>query len=142
MILRSALTTTVPNTLIAGIATVGERTAITAALRLANGDVEGDVIETVGDGLWATLDQALNELRMIRAKHIVMMTTSADLYDFLHAPVYVQQQETKKVWVGRDQFTVKVGGNEHQWSILRHLFVYVWRCERVERLQKAEGLLR
>lgn len=142
MILRSQLTATVPNTLIAGIATVGERTAITGSLRLANGDVEGDVIEIVGDGLWATLDQALDELRMVRAKHIVMMTTSTELYDFLHAPVYVQQQETKKVWVGRQQFTVKVGGNEYQWSIIRHLFVYVWRCERVERLQKAEGLLR
>lgn len=142
MILRSELTTATPNTIVAGITTVGERTAITAALRLVNGDVEGDIAELVGDGLWSTVAQALGDLRMVRAKHLILMTTNAELYDFLHKPIYVPQTEVKKVWVGREQFTVKVGGNEHQWSILRHLFVYVWRCERVERLQKAEGLLR
>ena len=71
----------------------------------------------------------------------MLLTTCDALHGWLQKPIRVEQPITKTVWVGREVFTVKTGGNEHQWAILRHLFVYVWRCERVAALKRAEGLL-
>lgn len=142
MITRNQLTTTTPSTLILGIASTGGRTAITAALRLRNGTVESDVIETIGDDIWQTVDEAMTELRIIYQPHLMILTTCDEFYEFLQRPIHVEQPDIKKVWVGRDVFTVRTGGNAHQWSLLRHLFRYVWRCERVAALVKAEELLR
>lgn len=141
MILRSQLTLTTPNTLILGIAHNGQKTAVTGALRLRNGGMEDEVIETVGSDLWQTVNEALNELRIIKAPHLMMLTTADDFYQWLQRPIRMEQPTEKTVWIGRDAFKVKTGGNEHQWAILRHLFVYVWRCDRVPALKKAEGLL-
>ena len=142
MITRNQLTTTTPNTLILGIASNGAQTAITGALRLRNGGMEGDVITMVGNDVWQTIDEAMNELRIVCHRHLMILTTCEEIYTFLQRPIHVEQPDAKKVWVGRDVFTVRTGGNVHQWSILRHLFRYVWRCERVAALSKAEGLLK
>lgn len=141
MLTKNQVTLTTPNTLLIGVAHNGQRTAVTAAIRLMNGDTEPDVIETVDDNLWQTTDAVLAEARIIKPAQVMILTTCAELYGFLQRPIHVEQAETKKVWVGRDVFTVRTGGNEYQWSILRHLFRYVWRCESVSTLRKAEELL-
>ena len=112
MIARNSLTTDTPETLIVGLAHKAGRTAITAALRLINGDIEGDVAEMVNGDVWQTLAMALDDLRIVRAKHIVIMTSCLEVYDFFQKPIYVKQVETKKVWVGREVFNVKVGDND------------------------------
>lgn len=142
MITRNQLTTTTPSTLILGIATRGSQTAITGALRLRNGNMESDVITMVGGDVWQAIDEAMNELRIIYQPHLMLLTTCDEFCEFLQRPIRVEQPDVKKVWVGRDVFTVRTGGNVHKWSILRHLFRYVWRCERVAVLSKAEGLLK
>lgn len=141
MLTRNQLTLTTPNTLILGIALRGDRTAITGGVRLRNGELESDAIEMVGGDLWQTLNDGLADVRIMRVPNLLLLTTCDELARWLTKPVKVEQPETKTVWVGRDRFTVKVGGNEHQWAILRHLFIYVWRCDRVPALKKAEGLL-
>jgi hypothetical protein len=141
MITRRQLTLTTPNTLILGIAHRDGRTAITGGVRLRNGELENDAIEMVGGDLWETLNEGLADVRIIRAPYLLLLTTCGELNEWLHKPIKVEQPETKTVWVGRERFTVKTGGNEHQWAILRHLFIYTWRCDRVPALKKAEGLL-
>ena len=141
MITRSQLTLTTPSTLILGIAHNGQRTAITGALRLCNGSMEDGVIEMVGNDLWPTVNEALVELRIVKAQHLMLLTTCGEFYQWLQRPIRMEQPTEKTVWIGRDAFKVRTGGNEHQWAILRHLFIYVWRCERVPALKKAEALL-
>lgn len=141
MITRRELTINTPNTLILGIAHRNGRTAVTATLRLRNGAMETDVVEMVGGDLWQTINETLADLRIVRAPNLLLLTTCDELHRWLRGPIHVEQPETKTVWVGRERFTVKVGGNEHQWAILRHLFIYVWRCDCVPALSKAEGLL-
>jgi len=141
MITRNQLSITTPNTLLLGIASNGQRTAVTGALRLLNGDMEPEVIETVGADVWQATNEAFAELRIVKANHVLILTTCDELLAFLQKPIRVEQPGTKSIRVGRETFTVKTGGNEHQWSILRHLFMYVWRCERVATLKKAEELL-
>lgn len=142
MLKRNQLTLTTPNTLILGIATRGAQTAITGGIRLRNGELENDVIEMVGGDLWETIDEGLADVRIVRVPNLLLLTTCDELAEWLRKPIKVEQPTEKTVWVGRDAFRVKTGGNKHQWSILRHLFIYVWRCERVPALKKAEGLLR
>ena len=141
MITRSQLTLTTPNTLILGIAHNGQRTAITGALRLRNGSMEDGVIEMVGSDLWQTVNDAMNDMRIIKAQQLMLLTTCGEFYQWLQRPIRMEQPTEKTVWIGRDAFKVRTGGNEHQWAILRHLFIYVWRCERVPALKKAEALL-
>ena len=141
MLTRNQLTLTTPNTLILGIATRGNRTSITGGVRLRNGELENDAIEMVGGDLWQTLNEALADVRIVRVPNLLLLTTCDELTEWLHKPIKVEQPTEKTVWVGRDAFRVRTGGNEHQWAILRHLFIYVWRCDRVPALKKAEGLL-
>ncbi len=141
MITRNQLSITTPNTLLLGIASNGKQTAVTGALRLRNGSMEPEVIETVGGDIWQATNEAFADLRIIKATHVLVLTTCDELFNFLQKPIRVEQPTTKSIRVGREVFTVKTGGNEHQWSILRHLFMYVWRCERVTTLKKAEELL-
>lgn len=141
MIRRCELTIATPNTLIIGIAHNGQQAAITASLRLCNGELESDVIETVASDMWQAVNDALTELRIIKAQHLMLLTTCAEFHQWLQSPIRMEQPTEKTVWIGRDAFKVRTGGNEHQWSILRHLFIYVWRCERVPALKKAEALL-
>lgn len=141
MITRNELSLTTPNTLILGIAHRGNRTAITGGIRYRNGEMDTDTIEMAGGDLWQTVDEALADLRIVKAQHLLLLTTCDELYQWLQGPIRVEQPESKSVWVGRDRFDVKTGGNEHQWKILRHLFMYVWRCDRVPALKRAEGLL-
>lgn len=138
---KRLLTTKTPNTLVLGIASNGVKTAVTAVMALKNESVETDVIEIIGDDLWQTVTNALDDLRIVRAKHLLLLTTSNDFYQFLQKPIYVEQPQVKMVRVGREVFTARVGGNEYQWKLLRQLFCYVWRCESVDKLSKAEGLL-
>lgn len=140
MIIRSQLTTTTPNTLILGVAHNGQQTAITGTIRLRNGNAEDGVIEMVGSDLWQTVNEALAELRIIKVQHLMLLTTAGEFYQWLQRPIRMEQPEQKTVWIGREAFHVQTGGNEHQWAILRHLFIYVWRCEKVTALRKAEAL--
>ena len=141
MITRSQLGTDTPNTLILGIAHNGQQTAVTASLRLCNGELESDVIETVDGDVWQTVNDVLTELRIVKAQHLMLLTTCPEFHQWLQRPIRMEQPTEKTVWIGRDAFKVRTGGNEHQWSILRHLFIYVWRCEKVPALKKAEALL-
>lgn len=141
MVTRNQLTTTTPNALILGIAHRGNQTAITGGVRLRNGELENDVIEMVGGDLWQTVNEGLMDARITRMPYLLLLTTCDELVTWLQKPIKVEQPTVKTVWVGRDAFKVKTGGNEHQWAILRHLFMYVWRCDRVPALKKAEGLL-
>lgn len=141
MLPKRLLTTKTPNTLVLGIACNGPKTAITAVMALDNESIETDVIEMVGDDLWQTITEALDDLRIVRAKHLLLLTTSKEFHGFLQKPIYVEQPQVKTVRVGREVFTARVGGNEYQWKLLRQLFCYVWRCESVDKLSKAEGLL-
>lgn len=141
MITRNQLAITTPNTLIIGVAHNGQQTAVTASLRLRNGELESDVIEAVNSDLWQTINEALTDLRIVKAQHLMILTTCTEFYQWLQRPIHMEQPTEKTIWIGRERFTAKIGGNEHQWSILRHLFIYVWRCDRVPALKKAEGLL-
>lgn len=140
IIRRNQLTLTTPNTLLMGVAINGQ-CAITGAIRLLNGFVESDVLGVVHGDLWQAIDSALDEARILYAKHLMILTTCDELHQWLQKPIQVEQPGTKKVWVGREAFTVKTGGNKYQWSLLRHLFRYVWRCEKVAALPGAEALL-
>lgn len=141
MITRSQLSITTPNTLIVGIAHNGQQTAVTASLRLRNGGIENEVFEGVAGDVWQTVNDALTELRIVKAQHLILVTTCTEFHQWLQRPIRMEQPVEKTVWIGRDAFKVKTGGNEHQWSVLRHLFIYVWRCEKVTALKKAEALL-
>lgn len=141
MLPKRQLTTKTPNTLVLGIASNNHRVAITAVMVMANEQVEPDVIEVTGDDLWQTTTEVLDDLRIVKAKHLLLLTTSQEFYRFLQKPIFIEQPQTKRVRVGREIFTARVGGNEHQWKLLCQLFCYVWRCESVEKLNKAEELL-
>ena len=141
MITKNSVTTTTPNTLVLGIASNGRRAAITGAMVLLNGDTEPDVIQTTGSDLWQTVTDALDDLRIVKAKHLLLLTTAGEYHQFLQPPIFIEQPTVTKVRVGRDVFTARTGGNKYQWKLLRQLFCYVWRCEAVERLGNAERLL-
>lgn len=141
MISKRLITTKTPNTLTLGIASNGQCSAVTAVIALSNGEIEQGVIEMTGNDLWSTVTASLDDLRIVRARQLLLLTTSDDFYQFLKKPIYIEQPTIKKVRIGREMFTARVGGNEHQWRLLHQLFCYSWRCEKVDKLSRAEGLL-
>lgn len=139
MLRKRELSTATPNTLLLGVASKG-KAAATAAIRLANGEIESECGEYIASNAFEAAVAALDDLRVARLPHLVILTTDAAFLQFLKHP-FVKPTAKQMVTVGRETFTVGVGGDPYQWQLLRLLFPYVWIAKSVEKLPKAEGLL-
>lgn len=154
MITRRNLTTDTHCTLLLGIATRGNRCAVSGSIRTVTGDIETEVIALAGDGLWPTLCAALVDVRLCKVKYLVMLTTSAELIRFLTPPIFMApttkttvQPLNKRVWDGKRWVAdkpsiVPTGGDESKWELLRQLFIYdAWKVFKVDSLPGAKKLL-
>lgn len=142
MITRRNLTTDMPCTLILGIATRGNRCAVSGSIRTVTGDIETEVIALAGDGLWPTLCAALVDVRLCKVKYLVMLTTSAELIRFLTPPIHAPLPEYNGKRQAKQKLAAMVSDDLAKWELLRQLFIYdAWKVVKVDALPGAEKLL-
>lgn len=153
MTTRSKLTHTTPDTLILGVATKGDQCAIVGSLRTITGAIETEIISMIGNGLFATLCDALDEVRICKIPHLIIMTTNDELDRWLTPPIFVapidkttvaplfKGQRDGKKWIPDQPSIVPTGDDPDQWRLLRLLFPYVWRHYKTSGLPGCEALL-
>lgn len=153
MTTRSKLTHTTPDTLILGVATKGDQCAIVGSLRTITGAIETEIISMTGNGLYDTLCDALDEVRICKIPHLIIMTTNDELNRWLTPPIYVaptdktavaplfKGQKVNGKWIPDKPSIMQTGGDPHQWRLLRLLFPYIWKHYRISTLPGCEALL-
>lgn len=124
---RSELTTETPDTLILGVWIADEVGAVTAVLRTQHGQLRPDLFTAAGEP-YVTLAGALEELRTVNARHLLLLSNDDDLLRRLRRPhqwAFVHPN----LWP------------PEYWDILRECAQYhTWRASRVDNLPKAREL--
>lgn len=148
------LTLQTPGTLILGVVTEGKACAVTGSIRTVTSEVVTEVVEIVGQDLWPTLHGVLDDVRLCRAKYLIIATSNDELAKFLTPPINMQPTAKTTVpplnksevvngrWAPCKPSVVPTGGDPDQWAILRALFVYDrWKVIRLEKLPNTERLI-
>lgn len=134
-----------------GIYTKNKITAATAAVQMASGHVEKDVLGMVGGDVFAVTAAALAEIQTVRVRGLRIFTNDDKLIQFLTPPIRVlpttQTQVRTRIPAKGGMITevadIPTGGDPNQWEILYALFGIGgrWSVKRADNLPGTEAMI-
>lgn len=129
-----------PSSLLVGIYVQDKRAVALGTLRTAGDELRTECVHHVGEP-WQTLYNVLEEVDIIGAQNVVILTNCGELVQALSRPFTAPDGDaTKKIKVKRGQYYLS--GAPAHWQVLQWLGMHGgnWNIKQVDDLPKAREL--